>query len=75
MAPITESAEQPSMILFLGVTGAGKSYMINQLAGQMNAEEGSNLDSCMKKHPSWTMSVFTNSLPKVPRLANLFPRS
>jgi len=34
------------MIVVMGVTGAGKSYFINQLAGREVAEEGSDLDSC-----------------------------
>ncbi|OAG21716.1 P-loop containing nucleoside triphosphate hydrolase protein, partial [Alternaria alternata] len=34
------------MILVMGVTGAGKSYFINQLAGSKVVEEGDSLDSC-----------------------------
>lgn len=34
------------MIVLMGVTGAGKSYFINQLAGQKVVEEGPDLDSC-----------------------------
>ncbi|KAF1995328.1 P-loop containing nucleoside triphosphate hydrolase protein [Amniculicola lignicola CBS 123094] len=34
------------MIVVMGVTGAGKSYFINQLAGREIAKEGSDLDSC-----------------------------
>lgn len=36
----------PSMIVVMGVTGAGKSYFINQLAGKEIVKEGSTLDSC-----------------------------
>jgi ABC-type uncharacterized transport system ATPase component len=35
-----------SMIVVMGVTGAGKSYFVNQLAGRKVVEEGSNLDCC-----------------------------
>ncbi|CAN9132327.1 unnamed protein product [Alternaria alternata] len=35
-----------SMILVMGVTGAGKSYFINQLARSKVVEEGDSLDSC-----------------------------
>lgn len=35
-----------SMIVVMGVTGAGKSYFVNQLAGRKVVEEGANLDSC-----------------------------
>lgn len=36
----------PSMIVVMGVTGAGKSHFINQLAGKEVVKEGSTLDSC-----------------------------
>jgi predicted GTPase len=39
-----------SMILVMGVTGAGKSYFINQLAGREAVKEGDSLDPC--KSPS-----------------------
>lgn len=35
-----------NMILIMGVTGAGKSYFINQLAGRTLVEEGADLESC-----------------------------
>ena len=35
-----------SMILVMGVTGAGKSYFINQLAGGNIVETGGDLNSC-----------------------------
>ncbi|KAG9206732.1 gTPase, IMAP member 8 [Epicoccum nigrum] len=38
--------EAPSMIVVMGVTGAGKSYFINQLAGKEVVQEGADLDSC-----------------------------
>ena len=34
------------MILVMGVTGSGKSYFINQLAGSEVSPEGANLTSC-----------------------------
>ncbi|KAF1830153.1 hypothetical protein BDW02DRAFT_609386 [Decorospora gaudefroyi] len=41
-----EKHDAPSMIVVMGVTGAGKSFFINQLAGRQLAKEGSDLDSC-----------------------------
>ena len=38
--------EKLSMIVVMGVTGAGKSYFINQLAGRDMVKEGATLDSC-----------------------------
>ncbi|KAF3039397.1 gTPase, IMAP member 8 [Didymella heteroderae] len=38
-----------SMIVVMGVTGAGKSYFINQLAGRKVVDEGAALDSCTDK--------------------------
>lgn len=38
--------ESPSMILVMGVTGAGKSYFINKLVGREAVREGDKLDSC-----------------------------
>ncbi|KAF2870469.1 P-loop containing nucleoside triphosphate hydrolase protein [Massariosphaeria phaeospora] len=34
------------MVVVMGVTGAGKSHFINQLAGQEAVKEGASLDSC-----------------------------
>ncbi|KAF2815178.1 P-loop containing nucleoside triphosphate hydrolase protein [Mytilinidion resinicola] len=34
------------MIIIMGVTGAGKSYFINRLAGREVVQEGADLDSC-----------------------------
>jgi translation initiation factor RLI1 len=42
--------DAPSMVVVMGVTGAGKSYFINQLAGKEVVQEGSNLDSCKQLH-------------------------
>lgn len=39
-------ADAPSMIVVMGVTGSGKSYLINRLAGKEVVTEGSTLDSC-----------------------------
>ena len=38
------------MILVMGVTGAGKSYFINQLAGKKLVQEGPDLESCKYPH-------------------------
>ena len=40
------SQEKLSMVLVMGNTGAGKSYLINQLAGSKVVQEGASLDSC-----------------------------
>ncbi|KAH8690417.1 P-loop containing nucleoside triphosphate hydrolase protein [Phaeosphaeriaceae sp. PMI808] len=37
------------MIVLMGVTGAGKSYFINQLAGRQVVKEGAQLDSCTQE--------------------------
>jgi putative ribosome biogenesis GTPase RsgA len=39
----TTSINGKSMVVFMGVTGSGKSYFINKLAGK---EEGKELNSC-----------------------------
>lgn len=45
--PHSESGrKQLSMVVVMGTTGAGKSYLINQLAGYKAVEEGASLDSC-----------------------------
>lgn len=45
--PHSESGRnQLSMVVVMGTTGAGKSYLINQLAGYKAVEEGASLDSC-----------------------------
>jgi len=36
----------PAMIVVMGVTGSGKSYFINQLAGRNVVEEGAGMRSC-----------------------------
>lgn len=40
-----------NMILVMGVTGAGKSYFINHLAGKTVVEEGADLKSCEMRSP------------------------
>lgn len=39
-----------SMILVMGVTGSGKSYFINKLAGGNVVETGDDLHSCKPRH-------------------------
>ena len=41
-----EEKESPSMVVVMGVTGAGKSYFINKLAGKEVVKEGPDLESC-----------------------------
>ena len=41
-----EEKESPSMVVVMGVTGAGKSYYINKLAGKEVVKEGPDLESC-----------------------------
>ncbi|KAF4419188.1 P-loop containing nucleoside triphosphate hydrolase [Fusarium acutatum] len=38
-----------NMIVVMGVTGSGKSYLINRLAGQNIVQEGEDLDSCTQE--------------------------
>jgi predicted GTPase len=38
--------DAPSMVVIMGVTGAGKSHFINRLAGKQAVEEGASLDPC-----------------------------
>lgn len=38
--------EKICMVVIMGVTGAGKSYFINKLAGRVVTEEGDSLHSC-----------------------------
>ena len=44
---ISEEAKDISMLVVMGVTGAGKSHFINQLAGVNITEEGQTLKACM----------------------------
>lgn len=46
---VLESASKMSMVLVMGVTGTGKSYFINKLAGRQVAPEGPNLTSCTRR--------------------------
>ena len=36
-----------SMVLVMGVTGSGKSFLINKLVGKDVVRESANMDSCM----------------------------
>lgn len=49
MSAARDGVENLSMMIVMGVTGAGKSYFINQLAGKKVVEEGAQLDSCKFK--------------------------
>lgn len=42
----SDAHQQLSMVVMMGVTGAGKSYFINTLGGKNIVEEGSDLNSC-----------------------------
>ncbi|KAL8792666.1 MAG: hypothetical protein Q9195_004726 [Heterodermia aff. obscurata] len=46
IAAMERPPENLSMVVVMGTTGAGKSYLINQLAGCKAVEEGASLDSC-----------------------------
>lgn len=46
MAYQLSQADLPSMILVMGVTGSGKSYLINKLANRNAVEESDQLQSC-----------------------------
>ena len=46
MAYQLSQADLPSMILVMGVTGSGKSYLINKLANRNAVEESDQLESC-----------------------------
>ena len=69
---ISEEAKDISMLVVMGVTGAGKSHFINQLAGVNITEEGQTLKACMfNKHTPnlCTLDVLTLaslSLAKAP---------
>ena len=60
-----------AMILVMGVTGAGKSYFINQLAGKKLVQEGPDLESC--KHPH-TPRAITFQFDQAHRNAKWFQR-
>ncbi|KAI0517988.1 P-loop containing nucleoside triphosphate hydrolase protein [Xylaria bambusicola] len=45
------------MIMVMGVTGAGKSYFINQMAGKNIVEEGASLNSCTQQCTMVPISV------------------
>lgn len=46
MSSDNSRASDANMILVMGVTGSGKSYFINQLAGRQAVVESDQLDSC-----------------------------
>jgi predicted GTPase len=46
VAKMNEKKESASMIVVMGVTGAGKSYFVNQLARKSVVKEGESLESC-----------------------------
>lgn len=50
-----EEKESPSMVVVMGVTGAGKSYYINKLAGKEVVKEGPDLESCKQISPGSKM--------------------
>lgn len=54
MGTVTEMDETLSMVVVMGVTGAGKSYLINKLAGKQVAKEGATLDPC-RQHSSFSL--------------------
>lgn len=41
-----EPEDKLCMVVVMGVTGAGKSYFINKLAGRKVTEEGDSLHAC-----------------------------
>ncbi|GAP91960.2 putative p-loop containing nucleoside triphosphate hydrolase protein [Rosellinia necatrix] len=47
----------PPMILVMGVTGSGKSYFINRLAGRTVVPEGASLNSCTQQCTPIPVSV------------------
>ena len=62
------SQDKLSMVVVMGNTGAGKSYLINQLAGSKVVQEGASLDSCESHENSLTGRLLTKPV-KVHRLA------
>lgn len=55
-------AQKLDMILVTGVTGAGKSYFINQLAGREVVEEGRDLKSCKPTKAFVTPNLFSTTI-------------
>lgn len=47
-----------SMILVMGVTGSGKSYFINKLAGGNVVKSGDDLHSCKSRHDNEAMQSY-----------------
>lgn len=58
MAAPANHGDVLSMILVMGVTGSGKSYFINKLAGSDVVETGEKLKSCKSqmRPPPWNTS-------------------
>ena len=46
MTPVQSTEDALSMVLVMGVTGAGKSYFINTLADEEVVKTGPDLKSC-----------------------------
>jgi predicted GTPase len=46
MPPELPSEESVNMVIVMGVTGAGKSHLVNKLAGEQVVKEGDSLNSC-----------------------------
>ena len=44
--PPNSAEDNASLVLVMGVTGSGKSYFINKLAGKKVVDEGHDLKSC-----------------------------
>ena len=63
MAAPPDHGDVLSMILVMGVTGSGKSYFINKLAGGDIVEIGGDLKSC--KRPLRSSSFQASSMLKL----------
>ena len=46
LSPTSDEEKITDMILVMGVTGAGKSYLINKLANHQAVKESASLESC-----------------------------
>lgn len=58
MSTAHNEADGLSMIVVMGVTGAGKSHFINQLAGSEIVKEGKDLQSCQYLQTQRHLSLF-----------------
>ena len=69
--------ENASLILVMGITGAGKSYFVNKVAGKEIVAVGGSLDSCKSTHAPeplrWSALHLRTSAPlrTAPFLASL----